>query len=371
MTILRDHPETKERIARDQRRSRRARRGHAAARCRRTGPPSSGSAGRPMARRRIADAADLAACRLGAALRVLLAGRDACCRSSSCAPACSKSSRRSRPSAARWSFAVFGIVLAFGAFVVIWREGIARRRLRVQRRWRSALALLAYPAYLGTRAYTLPMINDITTDPINPPRFDVLARLRPRGTVDYAGLYAAEQQRQAYPDIEPLAVTATPQVAYDATLVGHHQAQVARGGRARRRRPAGATARSRRWRARRSWASATTSRCASAPTHDGARDRRALGLALRPPRPRRQRVAHPQPAGRHRRADRRRAPTSRSASAGAGSRQAGAGQASAGEAVAARDRGRRRRSRPRRATPGPRDAPAPTCRRRASAADRG
>ena len=48
------------------------------------------------------------------------------------------------------------------------------------------------------------MINDITTDALDPPRFDVLARLRPRGTVEYAGLYAAEQQRKAYPDVEPL-----------------------------------------------------------------------------------------------------------------------------------------------------------------------
>ena len=52
------------------------------------------------------------------------------------------------------------------------------------------------------------MINDITTDALDPPRFDVLARLRPRGTVEYAGLYAAEQQRKAYPDIEPLSVNA-------------------------------------------------------------------------------------------------------------------------------------------------------------------
>jgi uncharacterized protein (DUF1499 family) len=62
------------------------------------------------------------------------------------------------------------------------------------------------------------MINDITTDPIDPPSFDILARLRPRGTVEYAGLYAAEQQRRAYPEIEPLTVTATPQVAYDAAM---------------------------------------------------------------------------------------------------------------------------------------------------------
>jgi uncharacterized protein (DUF1499 family) len=114
-------------------------------------------------------------------------------------------------------FAIFGIVLAFGAFIVIWRQGIGGGGYAF-----TALAigvlLLGYPAYLGTRAYRLPMINDITTDPLNPPRFDVVARLRPRGTVDYAGLYAAEQQRAAYPDIEPLEVSATPQVAYDATL---------------------------------------------------------------------------------------------------------------------------------------------------------
>ena len=114
-------------------------------------------------------------------------------------------------------FAVFGIVLAFGAFIVIWRQGIDGGGYAF-----TALAigvlLLAYPAYLGVRAYQLPMINDVTTDPLNPPRFDVVARLRPRGTVDYAGLYAAEQQKAAYPDIEPLEVSATAQVAYDATL---------------------------------------------------------------------------------------------------------------------------------------------------------
>src|SRR3954451_305108 len=62
------------------------------------------------------------------------------------------------------------------------------------------------------------MINDITTDALDPPRFDVLARLRPRGTVEYAGLYAAELQRKAYSDVEPLSVTSAPRVAYDAAM---------------------------------------------------------------------------------------------------------------------------------------------------------
>ena len=114
-------------------------------------------------------------------------------------------------------FAVLAIVPALGAFIVIWNDGIdgagyAFAGLAI------GLALIAYPAYLGTRAYRLPMINDITTDPLDPPRFDVIARLRPRGTVEYAGLYAAEQQQAAYPDVEPLIVSATPQIAYDAAI---------------------------------------------------------------------------------------------------------------------------------------------------------
>jgi uncharacterized protein (DUF1499 family) len=114
-------------------------------------------------------------------------------------------------------FAAFAIVLAFGAFVVVWKDGCEGGGYAV-----SALligvALLAYPGYLGYRGYNLPMINDITTDHIDPPRFDVVARLRPRGTVEYAGLYAAEQQRTAYPDVEPLMVETTPAIAYEAAV---------------------------------------------------------------------------------------------------------------------------------------------------------
>ena len=114
-------------------------------------------------------------------------------------------------------FAVVGIVLAFGAFVVIWKDGISGMG-HAFGAIGIGLALIAYPAYLGYHATQLPMINDITTDALDPPRFDVLARLRPRGTVEYAGLYAAELQRGAYPDIEPLSVNSAPKLAYEAAL---------------------------------------------------------------------------------------------------------------------------------------------------------
>jgi uncharacterized protein DUF1499 len=115
--------------------------------------------------------------------------------------------------------ACVAILLAFGAGIVIWRHGIGGGRHAV-----TALliggALIAYPTYLGLRASRLPAIFDISTDPIDPPQFDAIARLRPRDAnpITYAGLYAAEQQHSAYPDIEPDDTTATPQDAYAAAM---------------------------------------------------------------------------------------------------------------------------------------------------------
>src|SRR6266508_603933 len=72
--------------------------------------------------------------------------------------------------------AVVALILALAAFVVIWLEGLGGMGAALSAMVIS-LALLAYP-----------------------------------------GLYAAEQQRAAYPDIGPLGAGATPQAAYDAAL---------------------------------------------------------------------------------------------------------------------------------------------------------
>jgi uncharacterized protein (DUF1499 family) len=115
--------------------------------------------------------------------------------------------------------AVLSLLLAAAALVVIWNEGL-RGLGRTLAAIGIALALLAYPAYLGYKAYKLPWLYDITTDPIDPPRYEALARLRPReaNPITYAGLYAAERQRAAYPDIEPLDEDATPEVAFKVAL---------------------------------------------------------------------------------------------------------------------------------------------------------
>ena len=119
--------------------------------------------------------------------------------------------------AASLVFAGLAILLAFAAFVVIWRQGtggLGRALLGLF----LGLALLAYPAYLATRALRLPPISDVTTDPTNPPRFDVLARLRPRGRTDYPGSAVAALQRKAYPDFVPLDLDVPTKVAYNAAL---------------------------------------------------------------------------------------------------------------------------------------------------------
>jgi hypothetical protein len=116
-------------------------------------------------------------------------------------------------------FAVLAILLALASFITIWRDGldgIGHALIAIL----IGAALLAYPGYLGLKAYKLPQISDITTDPIDPPRFEAIARVRPRtaNPIIYAGLYAAEQQRRAYPEVVPLLVNVAPKLAFDAAL---------------------------------------------------------------------------------------------------------------------------------------------------------
>jgi uncharacterized protein (DUF1499 family) len=115
--------------------------------------------------------------------------------------------------------ALIGIVLAFAAFVVIWREGVGGLGYALFAVLIGVI-LLGYPSYLAIKGRNLPPISDITTDPIDPPRFEAIARVRTRDAnpIAYAGLYAAELQHTAYPDVEPLFTDVNAQTAYDATM---------------------------------------------------------------------------------------------------------------------------------------------------------
>lgn len=116
--------------------------------------------------------------------------------------------------------AVLSILLGLAAFAAIWQNG-SRGMGRILLAFLINAVVLAYPAYLGVQYRKLPKIYDITTDPIDPPRFEALARLRSgdgTNSAVYAGLYSAEQQRLAYPDIETVELEVPPQRAYEVAL---------------------------------------------------------------------------------------------------------------------------------------------------------
>src|SRR4051794_18571771 len=116
--------------------------------------------------------------------------------------------------------AVLSILVGLAAFVAIWQNG-SRGMSRILLAMLIDLAILAYPAYLALQYRKLPAIHDITTDPIDPPRFEALARLRAgdgANTAVYAGLYSAELQRATWPDIEPVDLDVPVQRAYEVTL---------------------------------------------------------------------------------------------------------------------------------------------------------
>jgi Protein of unknown function (DUF1499) len=112
------------------------------------------------------------------------------------------------------------ILVGLAAFAAIWQNGSRGMSLILLALLIDAV-ILAYPAYLGLQYRKLPPIHDITTDPIDPPRFEALARLRSgegANSAVYAGLYSAEQQRLAYPDIETVELEVPVQRAYEVAL---------------------------------------------------------------------------------------------------------------------------------------------------------
>src|SRR3954464_2727541 len=118
------------------------------------------------------------------------------------------------------ALAGLSIVVGLAAFAAIWQNG-SRGMSRILLALLIAPIILASPAYLGLQYRKLPPIHDITTDPIDPPRFEALARLRASDGANsavYAGLYSAELQRATWPDIEPVDLEVPVQRAYEVTL---------------------------------------------------------------------------------------------------------------------------------------------------------
>lgn len=78
------------------------------------------------------------------------------------------------------------------------------------------LSAALVPLHQLYNARTVPMIHDISTDLQNPPAFVDVLPLRgdAPNPPQYSGGDTAEQQRKAYPDIQPLVLNAPPQQVY-------------------------------------------------------------------------------------------------------------------------------------------------------------
>lgn len=119
----------------------------------------------------------------------------------------------------------YGAYAAIGAAVV---GALALITAALCRRFQPALlsglvlvgvaAMLAMPYLHWQRAQQAPPIHDITTDTEDPPAFEALAAAREAApnAVDYPGEATARQQREAYPDIQPLHLEISPPMALSA-----------------------------------------------------------------------------------------------------------------------------------------------------------
>jgi uncharacterized protein (DUF1499 family) len=117
----------------------------------------------------------------------------------------------------RWSLygAIATLLVAVVAIVIAVRRGTGMTM--------SVMALVlivaafAMPVSKLRQASRVPRIHDITTDTDRPPQFVSVVPLRAAAPnrVEYGGPEVAAQQRQGYPDVQPLTLPLPPNQAFD------------------------------------------------------------------------------------------------------------------------------------------------------------
>ena len=112
-----------------------------------------------------------------------------------------------------WASAVALGLGAFGLFYVLWRRRFVAGALTLPGRALAGVSLYA-PWRMAQLAQTLPAVNDIATDPDEPPAFVALAAARAQAPNGAAWRGNAAVQRAAYGDIEPLRLKLAPATAF-------------------------------------------------------------------------------------------------------------------------------------------------------------
>lgn len=100
------------------------------------------------------------------------------------------------------------------------RRGRARGRAAAWFGLAASLVVAGVPAAWVWTARGVPAIHDISTDTENPPAFSAVVPLRKGAPnpVEYGGPTVAEQQRAAYPDVQPVLLNVSPVLAFDRAL---------------------------------------------------------------------------------------------------------------------------------------------------------
>ncbi len=129
-----------------------------------------------------------------------------------------------------WYFTVGFKILAFAAFggAVASVVSLAGAVITLRKGLRAGLILSCMALGLGLTTFGIPLswflaaqrlpkIHDIATDTGDPPSFVAVLALRKNAPdpPEYGGIETAMQQREAYPDIKPLILDATPNNAFD------------------------------------------------------------------------------------------------------------------------------------------------------------
>ena len=117
----------------------------------------------------------------------------------------------------------FGVFAGIAALILLVLQMIFKRKTVTLGSTVIALLLsaiaIAMPLSMMNKGKSVPPIHDISTDLINPPKFEAIAPLRADAPnpVEYAGAEAAKQQRDAYPDLQTLTYTQSKSELVKAT----------------------------------------------------------------------------------------------------------------------------------------------------------
>ena len=117
----------------------------------------------------------------------------------------------------------YGVILAVVALILLIIQVIFKRKTVSMLSTITVVAFSAIsiivPLSIMNKAKNVPPIHDISTDTVTPPEFVSIAPLRADAPnpVAYSGIETAEQQRNAYPDLQTLRYTQSKAVLMEAS----------------------------------------------------------------------------------------------------------------------------------------------------------